>query len=386
MSDVRIYVMAHKAFDEPRNPIYVPMQVGAALHDSLGYLADNTGDNISSKNPHYSELTGLYWMWKNGPKCDITGLCHYRRFFLKNGKDLLDVSDFEQILQYYDVITTEEGFYPGGESIYAGYGYKHYTKDLDLTREAIEKHYPDYLQVYDEVMQGNGMYFANMMVTTQERMNAYAQWLFTILFEVEKHLDMTGYDDYNRRVYGFISERLLKVWICKNQYKVFECYVGVTESKVETKEAISKSADMLKMGNYEAVLQYLNDVRKKRPDAFYEESDVDRKLADIYTFAEIMAIENRAGMDNLRKLSLDYLELRNVFQQFQNVILEKPEGIYDFVENHKLSVQYVLVMLPKILEEKESLIQIYNILATAYLDHGDLNMARIYVNQALREG
>lgn len=46
----------------------------------MGYIGDNTGDNISLRNPNYCELTGLYWAWKN-LKCDYIGLCHYRRYF-----------------------------------------------------------------------------------------------------------------------------------------------------------------------------------------------------------------------------------------------------------------------------------------------------------------
>ncbi len=64
MSIVRIYCMAHKKYEKLNNDIYIPLQVGAALHNSLGYHSDNTGDNISERNPYYSELTGLYWLYK----------------------------------------------------------------------------------------------------------------------------------------------------------------------------------------------------------------------------------------------------------------------------------------------------------------------------------
>ena len=81
--------MAHKKYEKLNNDIYIPLQVGAALHNSLGYHSDNTGDNISERNPYYSELTGLYWLYKNDSDCDITGLCHYRRYFINERNEVL---------------------------------------------------------------------------------------------------------------------------------------------------------------------------------------------------------------------------------------------------------------------------------------------------------
>lgn len=69
-----IYIAAHKKFDVPNQPGYIPLQVGAEGKESLGYLADNTGDNISSKNANYCELTGLYWFGKI-QMINIKGLC-----------------------------------------------------------------------------------------------------------------------------------------------------------------------------------------------------------------------------------------------------------------------------------------------------------------------
>ena len=60
---IRIYTLTHKNFEIPKDPMYVPLQVGRATKDDLGYLCDNTGDNISEKNCYYSELTGIYWIW-----------------------------------------------------------------------------------------------------------------------------------------------------------------------------------------------------------------------------------------------------------------------------------------------------------------------------------
>lgn len=69
MSQIVVAVATHKPYRMPDDPIYLPLHVGAELHpDVLADMqGDNTGDNISALNASYSELTGLYWLWKN---CD----------------------------------------------------------------------------------------------------------------------------------------------------------------------------------------------------------------------------------------------------------------------------------------------------------------------------
>ncbi|WP_278389529.1 DUF4422 domain-containing protein, partial [Acidaminococcus fermentans] len=79
--NITILIAAHKPYWMPSDPVYLPLQVGAEGKSLIpGYTPDNTGDNISAKNPHYCELTGLYWAWKN-LSCEYIGLCHYRRYF-----------------------------------------------------------------------------------------------------------------------------------------------------------------------------------------------------------------------------------------------------------------------------------------------------------------
>lgn len=87
--EIKVIVAAHKKYQMPKDELYLPLQVGSALHDSIGYARDNDGDNISDKNPNFCELTGLYWAWKN-LDADAVGLVHYRRHFGKNRSLLLD--------------------------------------------------------------------------------------------------------------------------------------------------------------------------------------------------------------------------------------------------------------------------------------------------------
>ena len=84
---VKIIVASHKPYEMPSDPIYLPLHVGAAGKESIGYERDDSGENISDLNPNFCELTGLYWAWKQ-LKEDYIGLVHYRRLFAMKGQTL----------------------------------------------------------------------------------------------------------------------------------------------------------------------------------------------------------------------------------------------------------------------------------------------------------
>ena len=50
-----------------------------------------------------------------------------------------------------------------------------------------------------------------------ELFDSYCEWMFDILFELEKRLDISDYSAYDARVFGFVSERLLDIWIKTNK-------------------------------------------------------------------------------------------------------------------------------------------------------------------------
>ena len=103
--EITVAVATHKKYRMPSDGVYLPLQVGKSAHPEscLGFETDDSGDNISELNPYFSELTGLYWMWKNSD-ADIIGLCHYRRYFKgKNGK-LIEEQEILDYLSDYDII------------------------------------------------------------------------------------------------------------------------------------------------------------------------------------------------------------------------------------------------------------------------------------------
>lgn len=223
--DIRIYVASHKKFKAPEDNMYIPLHVGSAGKASLGYICDDTGENISEKNANYCELTGIYWMWKN-VKCDIIGLCHYRRYFTIDGK-ILERKDVDMLMSDYDVITGN-GSMTDTENVRLHYAVRHNIFDLIACRNAIIKLCPEYTEAFEMMAGCNLMTIGNMIICSKDIFDRYCEWLFPILKEAE--MDISGrigsYDDYQRRVYGFLSERLMKVWLLKQDYKVREVQIS----------------------------------------------------------------------------------------------------------------------------------------------------------------
>lgn len=234
--DIRIIVAAHKTYWMPRDPVYLPLQVGAAGKESLGFQSDATGDNISRYNPYYCELTGLYWAWKN-LSCDVVGLCHYRRYFghkilsysLEKKKNaIFHKEDYEALLQEFDVIVPEKRHYYI-ESVRNQYEHAHHKRDLDLVEQIISQKYPAYKAAFETVMDRRSLYLWNMFVMDKKRFDAYCTWLFDILFLLEPSVNLKDYSSYEARVFGFLAERLWNVWLEKQQLQKVEVPVVFLE-------------------------------------------------------------------------------------------------------------------------------------------------------------
>ena len=51
-------------------------------------------------------------------------------------------------------------------------------------------------------------------------MDQYCEWLFDILKKLESKVDISDYDNYQQRIYGFLAERLLNVYCKHNKLKI----------------------------------------------------------------------------------------------------------------------------------------------------------------------
>ena len=230
-----IYVVTHKPLALLEMPGYQLLQVGLAEENFPGCLRDDTGDNIARKNPNYCELTGLYWIWKNADD-PVKGLVHYRRFFgrrpLTGGmRQVCSCDELSRMLEECDILVPKKVWYHVNakeqllmESCTA--------EALERLEETVEALYPEYMDAYRRFFARNGAHQYNMLVARAEVFDAYCKWLFDILFHLEPLLNLEAMNAYQKRVFGFLGERLLNVWLLHGGLRARELPVAQTEASL----------------------------------------------------------------------------------------------------------------------------------------------------------
>lgn len=237
-------VAAHKQFPMPNKDGYMPVLVGATRNykPEISYQRDDEGENISAKNPNYNELTAVYWAWKNLKDVDAIGLVHYRRLFFDskpyNLNNVISVGKVHQLLQKYDVLLPKKRNYYI-ETNYSHYIHAHHREPLDKTREIIKKSYPAYLKEFDRVMKNRKAHMFNMFIMRREAFDSYCNFMFDVLGKLENTIDISNYSVQEARVFGYISELLMDVWLYTTKESYKEISWGQIGSKHLVKKAIS---------------------------------------------------------------------------------------------------------------------------------------------------
>lgn len=221
---MKIYVVTHKRVDYKLPEDYFYIQVNAVNNQIFCELNDALGaDNISDKNPYYCELTAAYWVWKNDVLSEVVGLAHYRRFlttnrFSSSSKLFLTSPKVDKLLKKFDFISTKQ--YKTNCTVKEHLLENVRERDFNLLKGVIGEKYPEYSESFDKVFSGHKSYLLNMFICKKQIWDNYCRWLFSILNEMDTMVDMTGYTTQEKRLYGFLAERLFSVYVLKNGYKV----------------------------------------------------------------------------------------------------------------------------------------------------------------------
>ena len=265
MSDVTVYVAYHKNAPIVHSSIYRPIHVGKALSvsDIEGTIGDNTGENISTKNPLYCEMTAAYWAWKNDKDSRYIGLCHYRRLFcarkpnifrklklrlncLKeklrgfirpgSGNSICDLvsnpsaerfeelrKDFERKIEKWTASGRVAAF--GVKPVcFASRSVKMRFDILgeyhtQVIEDILEQKYPQMLDDYKKVMLSDRMSYANMSIMRRDVFDRYCSMVFDVLVAYESRVlqDRWCSDLYVDRCFsrlpGYMAELLTATFL-----------------------------------------------------------------------------------------------------------------------------------------------------------------------------
>lgn len=379
MKTISVYVAAHKKIDLSLPACYRICQVNAEKNGRWdgNYVFDNGApDNISLKNDRYCELTALYELWRNND-ADLKGLAHYRRFFSnRNALTLRSFFDYtisksetmdrvlseKQIREYLkeaDIILQYPRS-PGIVNAYEDLLRFVFPKDIRTLSAVIHDCFPEYEESYQRVLTTTNISYLNMFVASKEICDAYCTWLFAVLEITERRIgSLEDYDVQHRRIFGYLAEVLLNVWVLKHQLRIKYCFTlevdpGIGEEKAELWEVqVAKKAFSVPLSATFRKLAYVVPIRLKQLeraakspytlnlDRFYQDRDSIRKLSRYYK-----AYSNtEAGMDSvevdgetirffrvLQSHKINYSYLQSNFRCIVTLASDDPVCLPSFVE------------------------------------------------------
>ncbi|MGV0819143.1 DUF4422 domain-containing protein [Martelella sp. AMO21009] len=237
MKNIFISVVYFKAAPLIKTGYLNPIQAGRALgrHAFPDAIGDDTGVNISEKNVSWNELTALYWM-RHNVDAEVYGLMHYRRLLVfaeKPPKRLAFSEVTEREIERYgwkddliekacegaDILTPQmrDIYLPGLPEVpmSAGefYAHQHHAKDMEIVEEIVKTRFPAIYPFLVQVLAGRRVFFNSITVMRKPLFQEYCDFLFETLEAAEQRIDTGGYDPYQKRIWGFLSEYLTNAYV-----------------------------------------------------------------------------------------------------------------------------------------------------------------------------
>ena len=358
----------------------VTIQSGCALTDKrIAELADDTGDNISQRNPSYSELTALYWVWKN-QKSKYVGWRHYRRLFAVNEMEL------EQYMaEGIDVIMPQPMIL--SDSIEKQYIEASTMDTWIVMLQVLARRHPDYYRAAKAVFKLNVFFPYCMGIWSWEYFDEYCSWLFPILDEVYEVIG-EKWDVYQNRYIAFLAERLHSLYFTVNsnklKYKLVERLFIHSEDSM--KDSQDDATEMQALELVEKLLEARQVIRACDlvPNFFEKHTreewkDLSVILAILYvTWKEMNYTEMTLChyCTDCKGLTSHYYNIVNYLQILEAGDETQENDIFEYFEKTNLSVWALEQIVDLEINDKKST---FLHLAILYIRHTRIDPAMFFV-------
>lgn len=386
--NIKLYISCHKLSEIPKENIFYPIQVGTGISGRKAFpnmLHDNVGENISSKNHMYCELTAQYWAWKNDT-ADYYGFFHYRRL-ISFSNDLFSLDERNQIVsplicretlsryclndsEYISKIIKENDIITGLpfniRKINTPRGkqknvYMHWkAHDLDLIEIKsvdaimclIKKKYPEIYPYAEKYLYGKFFLGYNCFIMKKDLFKEFCEFEFAILDEFETLINHDEYNDTLNRTCGFMGEIL---------YSIFVYYVKSTRD-IKIKELPLVYFDETSP-NIELIPDINNDicpiVLKVNDENFFQSLTALKSLFNNISLNdeyEIIILNDGLSSHNVEKLKLLLNSKTNIFFKILNL---KKLLNYFYIKHKVDSIDlsnYIKLFLPWLFDQYSSIL------------------------------
>lgn len=217
-----VYAVYHQDLPTDHLDNVVPIYVGEAAASRDG-VTDRLESGPSLDNQRWSELSAIYKIWKEGPKSDIVGFCHYRRLFQSESERRevrirrdaiegyrIDERMFEGLGSDF-IITPSQQTITG--SVFNQYCATHNANHICRLYTEIGEQRPDLLPYVAQQFRKNTLYANNMFITNWENFDELCDLWFSLLPRIEADIPVNTGTRYQKRDMSFLAERLFDVWL-----------------------------------------------------------------------------------------------------------------------------------------------------------------------------
>lgn len=239
--EIGLYAVYHQRLPLAPDTGITPIYVGEAAQEAG---ADERTETPETKldNSRWSELSGVHEIWRNGPRSNYVGFCHYRRIFdftdgnraaapsrsaLHHGPRSTSVhydaylarasgTAARHALQHFENHPNTLVVAPPlkiNASVWDEYAVLHNANDLCLLTNLIARTHPYLSPHLATTLSARTLFANNLFITRWDAFEELCNIWFGVLGAFEEQVPVRTHNRYQRRDISFLAERLLDAWV-----------------------------------------------------------------------------------------------------------------------------------------------------------------------------